>query len=91
MKLSRAQQNLKQEQHMDAINHETISLTQLQENKKALEERINKIESDMKLPLEATFSEQAGQLSNRMILTRLLDIERSNLQKLNVELARRGR
>jgi len=75
---------------MDAINHETISLTQLQEHKKALEQRINKIESDMKLPLAATFSEQAGQLSNRMMLARLLEIERSNLQKLNFELARRG-
>lgn len=66
-----------------------LTLTDLEIQKVGLEDRIRRLEQDLKLPLEADFSEQAGQLSNQIILKRLLEVERSQLRKVNFELERK--
>ena len=54
-----------------------------------LKQRIVHLENDVRCPLEADFSEQAGQLSTRLVTTRLLQVERENLALLLKELERR--
>ena len=51
-----------------------------------LQDRIRRLEADVKAPLEADFSEQASQLSDRAIRMRLLEIERDNLARRETEL-----
>lgn len=51
-----------------------------------LRDRIKRLESDVKAPLENDFSEQAAQLSDRAIRMRLLQIERENLARREEEL-----
>lgn len=63
-------------------------LKELQAERMALLDRIQRLERDLKLPLEQDSSEQAGQLSNRIILSRLLEVERSNLQSLDQEISK---
>jgi hypothetical protein len=63
--------------------------TELASEVARLEDRIRRLERDLKLPLEPDLSEQAGQLSNRIMLMRLLEIERQNLVRVRHELERR--
>lgn len=73
------------EKHME----DGLTATDLEVQKIGLEDRIKRLEADLKCPLAADFSEQAQQLSNQIILKRLLEVERSNLRKVNFELEKR--
>jgi len=55
---------------------EGFSIIDLEIQKIGLEDRIKKLEFDLKSPLDADFNEQAGQISNQIILMRLLEVER---------------
>ena len=65
------------------------SLTELIEKQAGLKDRIERLERDLTLPLEPEFSEQAIQLSNRIILRRLLEVERQNLIRTNFEIEKK--
>ena len=71
---------------MDKIATKGYSLVDLEIQKLSLMDRISRLEADLKAPLDADFHEQASQLSNQIILKRLLEVERSNLRKLNFEI-----
>lgn len=66
-----------------------LTLQDLEIQKVGLEDRIRRLERDLKIPLEADFSEQAGQLSNQIILKRLLEVERNQLRKVNFEIEKK--
>lgn len=68
------------------MQNEGLTITDLEIMKLGLEDRVKRLETDLKCPLEADFSEQALQTSNQMILRRLLEVERTNLRKVNFEL-----
>gem|GEM_PF-3190473 len=68
---------------------EGFSIADLEIKKNGLEDRIKKLEADLKSPLDADFNEQAGQISNQIILKRLMEIEINNLQKTNLEIERK--
>ncbi len=74
---------------MKAAAQQGFSLKDLEIQKLGLEDRIKRLEADLKAPLNAVLDEQAGQLSNLIILKRLLEVERSNLIKLNFEIERK--
>lgn len=61
-------------------------LEELNRKKLELEDRIRRLNADIKAPLEADFHEQAAQLGNREILMRLLEVEKENLKVLNKEI-----
>ncbi len=65
---------------------EGFTISDLEIERLALEDRIKRLEADLKQPLEASFSEQAPQLSNQIILKRLIEVERNYLRKVNYEL-----
>lgn len=65
------------------------TLPELMEKREALQDRIKRLERDLTLPLEADSSEQALQLSNRIILRRLLEVERKNLIWTNFEIEKK--
>lgn len=60
--------------------------TELKKEIAELRDRIRRLEADVKAPLEADFSEQAGQLTDRSIRMRLLEIEKDNLARRELEL-----
>lgn len=64
-----------------------FTVSDLEIQKIGLEDRIKRLESDLKSPLDMDLSEQAGQVSNRIILLRLLEVERSNLSKISFEIS----
>lgn len=66
-----------------------LSLKDLEIQKIGLEDRIRRLERDLKSPLDADFHEQANQISNQIILKRLLEVERNHLRKINFELEKR--
>lgn len=66
-----------------------LSIQDLEIQKLGLESRIKRLEADLKSPLDADSSEQAYQLTNQIILKRLLEIERSNLRKVNFEIEKK--
>jgi RNA polymerase-binding transcription factor DksA len=68
---------------------EGLTVQDLEIQRLGLEDRIRRLERDLKAPLDQDFNEQAGQLNQRMILSRLLEIERSNLQKVNQEILKK--
>jgi hypothetical protein len=74
---------------MRAEMNEGLSISDLEIQKFGLEDRIRRLEADLKSPLEANFSEQAGQISNQIILKRLLEVERNNLRKVNFEIEKK--
>lgn len=75
---------------MNKQNFESApSIEELELQKLGLEDRIKRLERDLKSPLDMDFHEQAGQISNQIILKRLLEVERSNLRKVNFELEKR--
>ena len=65
---------------------EGYSLNDFEIQKLGLIDRIKRLEADLKKPLESNSSEQAGQLSNRIILQRLMEVEISNLNKVEFEI-----
>lgn len=79
---------LSKEHQMNAVE-EGFSIQDLEIKKFALEDRIKRLESDLKSPLDQDSHEQAQQLSNQIILRRLLEVERSYLRKVNFELEKR--
>jgi hypothetical protein len=71
----------------DMPNEKKVSkVLDLENQKFGLEDRIKRLEEDLRRPLEADFNEQASQLSHRTILNGLLKIEKENLQKINLEI-----
>lgn len=68
---------------------EGFSIHDLEVQRFGLEDRIKRLEGDLKQPLEQNFSDQAGQISNQIILKRLLEVERANLRKVNFEIEKR--
>ena len=58
----------------------------LQEQKRALEDKIRRLEADLKAPLDVDLSEQALELSQQLMLRRLLVVERENLARVNRQL-----
>jgi RNA polymerase-binding transcription factor DksA len=66
-----------------------FSLADLEIKKLGLEDRIKRLEADLKQPLEHDNHDQAQQLSNQIILRRLLEVEKSYLRKVNFELEKR--
>lgn len=67
-----------------------LTLMDLENQKIGLEDRIKRLEKDLQRPLDADLNEQAGQISNHIILRRILEVERSNLQKVNFEIKKKG-
>lgn len=70
-------------------NGSVPSVEELETQKLGLEDRIKRLERDLKSPLDVDFHEQANQISNQIMLKRLLEVERSNLRKVNFELEKR--
>lgn len=68
---------------------EGFTVVDLEVQKMGLEDRIKRLEGDLKLPLLPILDEQAGQISQQIIFRRLLDVERSNLIKVNFELEKK--
>lgn len=66
-----------------------FTLQDLHIQKLGLEDRIRRIEGDLKAPLDSDFHEQAAQLSNQIILRRLLEAEKANLEKVTFEISRK--
>ncbi|MFP5387625.1 MAG: hypothetical protein ACLGHN_16235 [Bacteriovoracia bacterium] len=68
---------------------EGLSAQELEVQRLGLEDRIKRLERDLKSPLDMDFHEQANQISNQIILKRLLEVERMNLRKVNFEIEKR--
>ncbi|MFP5387603.1 MAG: hypothetical protein ACLGHN_16120 [Bacteriovoracia bacterium] len=68
---------------------EGLSVQDLEVQRLGLEDRIKRLERDLKSPLDMDFHEQANQISNQIILKRLLEVERVNLRKVNFEIEKR--
>lgn len=59
------------------------SVKELETQRAAIENRIKSLQTDLKLPLSQDSEEQALQLSNRVVLTSLLETEKSMLAQVN--------
>jgi hypothetical protein len=68
---------------------EGFSISDLEIQKLGLLDRIKRLEADLRCPLDANMDDQAAQTSNQIILKRLLEVERSNLRKINFELEKK--
>lgn len=68
----------------------TTNLATLKQEIAELQDRIRRLEADVKAPLDPDFSEQAGQISDRSLRMRLLDIEKENLARRELELQNAG-
>jgi hypothetical protein len=77
------------ESFMQKEMNDGFTICDLEIQKIGLEDRIKRLEIDIKCPLEADNNEQAMQVSNQIILLRLLEVERSNLRKVNFELEKK--
>lgn len=71
------------------VAEEGFTVKELEIQKLGLEDRIKRLEQDLKLPLEQDSHEQAMQLSNQIILRRLIEVEKSHLRKVNFEIEKR--
>lgn len=71
------------------IQTEGFSIVDLEIQKLGLENRIQRLEKDLQAPLDADSHEQAQQLTNMIILRRLLEVEKSHLRKVNFEIEKR--
>lgn len=71
------------------ISTEGFSIADLEIQKLGLENRIKRLEQDLQAPLDADTHEQAQQLSNMIILRRLLEVEKTHLRKVNFEIEKR--
>lgn len=69
--------------------YKNLTLAELNEKKIAIEDRIMRLERDLKSPLDPDFSVQAGETSNRIVLSSLLATEKEMLVQLNHVLAAR--
>lgn len=66
--------------------NEGFTWSDLEIQRFGLEDRIKRLEVAILTPEELNVSKSSGQLSNKMILARLLEVERNNLQKVNFEI-----
>lgn len=73
---------------MESVNV-GFSVADLEVQKLGLEDRIKRLEADLKAPLDNDSHEQAQQLTNQIILRRLLEVEKSHLRKVNFEIEKR--
>lgn len=80
--------SLSKESYMNELN-EGFSIQDLEVKKLGLEDRIKRLEADLKTPLAQDSHDQAQELSNQIILRRLLEVEKSYLRKVNFELEKR--
>jgi hypothetical protein len=74
---------------MQSTVTEGYSISDLEIQKLGLIDRIKRLEADLREPLEANSSEQAGQLTNRIILKRILEVEMCNLGKVDFEIEKK--
>ncbi len=66
-----------------------ISLEELLVRRNALQDRIRRLENDVRAPVDVDFDEQAQGLGGRMVTRALLDVERETLCSLEQEIHRR--
>lgn len=64
------------------------SLEELQEQRIRLEERIKRLERDLKTPLSTDEDDGAALLKDREVLYSLYQVEKQNLERLNKEISR---
>jgi len=69
---------------------QSLSIEQLKLQKAGIEDRIKRLQNDLKAPLEQDLSEQALELSQRLILDKILSSEIEYLKKINFELEARS-
>lgn len=72
-----------------SLENEGFSIQDLEKLRLGLMDRIHRLEEDLKCPLDPDFHEQASQISNQIILKRLLEVERSQLRKVNFEIEKK--
>jgi hypothetical protein len=63
-----------------------FTITDLEIQKIGLLDRIKRLEADLRCPLEQNFADQSGQISQQLVLMRLLEVEKSTLRKINFEI-----
>jgi hypothetical protein len=63
-----------------------FTITDLEIQKIGLLDRIKRLEDDLRCPLEQNFADQSGQISQQLVLMRLLEVEKSTLRKINFEI-----
>lgn len=66
-----------------------LSIAQLEQQKLGLEDRIKRIQMDLKCPLDMNLTEQAEELTHRNILSGLLRHEVEYLARIDAELMHR--
>ena len=66
-----------------------LTVKDLEIHKLGLLDRIKRIELELRAPVDIDKGELSGQTSNQIILKRLLEIEKSNLVKINYELGKK--
>lgn len=64
------------------------SLEDLQEQRIRLEERIKRLERDLKTPLSTDEDDDAALLKDREVLYSLYQVEKQNLERINKEISR---
>lgn len=69
---------------------QSLSIEQLKLQKAGIEDRIKRLQNDLKAPLEQDLSEQALELSQRLILDKILSSEIEYLKKISNELEARS-
>ncbi len=74
---------------MNEVAENGFTVEDLEIQKLGLKDRIKRLEQDLQSPLDPQLSEQATQTSNLIFLRRLLEVERSNLRKLNFEIEKK--
>ncbi len=74
---------------MDIRFDEKTAVVDLQLQKVGLEIKIKRLEEDLHFPNGIQSRGHADQLSNKIILRKILEIERNNLDKINSVLAQR--
>ena len=75
---------------MNKNEFQSLSIEQLKLQKAGIEDRIKRLQNDLKAPLEQDLSEQALELSQRLILDKILSSEIEYLKKINLELEARS-
>jgi hypothetical protein len=69
---------------------QSLSLQDLNLQKAGIEDRIQRLQRDLKAPFEQDLSEQAMEISQRLILDKILNAEIEYLKKVNLEIAARA-
>ncbi len=74
---------------MTTQTKEPVAIIYLVQQKAALEERIKRLEDDLKAPLSNDYNEQACEMTDRNLRQELLEIEKKNLRSVNQALDER--